>query len=173
MTVEQGEAEAVVRIRTSRRAWIVRFVSAGAWVALASGFLLIDRLPLAALGSLAFSCAWIAQALWIRQMGIDLTRESANVRNAHRRRIRWHEIQAVDRCGQPGKWGVRWLDAWGVRFILESGKPVTLRAPTISYGRGYAEYERDFDRISQWWLTHRGESWRPLREEEPGPPVRG
>jgi len=123
MTVEQGEAEAVVRIRTSRRAWILRFVSAGAWLALAAGFLLIDRLPLAALGSLAFSCAWIAQALWIRQMGIDLTRESANVRNAHRRRIRWHEIQAVDRCGQPGKWGVRWLNAWSVRFILESGKP--------------------------------------------------
>jgi hypothetical protein len=52
MTVEQGEAEAVVRIRASRRAWIWRFVSAGAWLAFAAGFLLIDRLPLAALGSL-------------------------------------------------------------------------------------------------------------------------
>ena len=37
----------------------------------------------------------------------------------------------------------------------------------------WEQYERDFDRISQWWLTHRGESWHPVREEEPGPPVEG
>jgi hypothetical protein len=59
MTVEQGEAEAVVRIRASRRAWIWRFVPAGACLAFAAGFLLIDRLPLAALGWLALSCSWV------------------------------------------------------------------------------------------------------------------
>jgi len=53
MTVEQGEAEAMVRIRASRRAWIWRFVPAGACLAFAAGFLLIDRLRPPSTGDLA------------------------------------------------------------------------------------------------------------------------
>ena len=53
----------------------------------------------------------------------------------------------------------------GVRLILEHGKPVTLLAPRIAPGFGAAQFERDFHRIEQWWLSHRGESWRPLLPE--------
>lgn len=57
-----------------------------------------------------------------------------------------------------------------VRLILENGKKVTLRAPTRIWGLGCAAYDRDFHRIGQWWLTHRGESWRPLLPEAPRNP---
>jgi hypothetical protein len=60
-----------------------------------------------------------------------------------------------------------------VRLILENGKPVLLRAPRRVWGLGGAAYERDFQRIGQWWLAHRGQSWRPARPEAPRPPVQG
>ena len=60
-----------------------------------------------------------------------------------------------------------------VSLILESGERVTLRAPTTWWGLGDAQYDRDFHRIGQWWLAHRGQSWRPVRPEAPWPPVQG
>ena len=73
---------------------------------------------------------------------------------------------------------VRVTGGWCVQLILESGEAVTLRAPTLSvWGSGGAEFEGDFHRIGQWWLAHRGESWRvmasrgeswrPVRPEAP------
>ena len=74
------------------------------------------------------------------------------------RSVSWPEVQAV----------VRVKGGWCVQLILESGEAVTLRAPTLSvWGSGGAEFEGDFHRIGQWWLAHRGESWRPVRPEAP------
>jgi hypothetical protein len=61
----------------------------------------------------------------------------------------------------------------GVRLILEDGMQVTLRAPRTQLGFGAAQFERDFQRIDQRWLAHRGESWRPEGAETPPPPVQG
>jgi ABC-type multidrug transport system ATPase subunit len=33
--------------------------------------------------------------------------------------------------------------------------------------------ERDFQIIDAWWRANRGESWRPVRKEEPRPPAQG
>jgi hypothetical protein len=41
-----------------------------------------------------------------------------------------------------------------------------------SHGCG-DEYEREYHRIGQWWLAHRGESWRPVPDETPRLPVQG
>jgi len=59
---------------------------------------------------------------------------------------------------------------WLVQLMLESGKPVTLRAPMVSWGfggkRGVAAYEQDYHRIEQWWLAHRGPSWHEVTNGE-------
>ena len=47
------------------------------------------------------------------------------------------------------------------------------RYPTSSWRKGDAPYERDFQRLDQWWLAHRGESWRPVRPEAPQPATHG
>lgn len=106
-----------------------------------------------------------AAGLWSRTLGVDLTRESANLHGSRRRSVPWQEVQAVVRYGRGG--------STGVRLILEHGKPVTLRAPTTMWGLGAAQFDRDFHCIDQWWLAHRGESWRPARVETPPPPVQG
>lgn len=106
-----------------------------------------------------------AAGLWSRTLGVDLTRESANLHGSRRQSVPWQEVQAVVRYGRGG--------STGVRLILEHGKPVTLRAPTTMWGLGAAQFDRDFHCIDQWWLAHRGESWRPARVETPPPPVQG
>jgi hypothetical protein len=75
----------------------------------------------------------------------------------------WAEVQAVMCYRQQGQ--------WFVRLIPERGKPVRLRAPTTYLGFGAAGYERDFHRIGECWLAHRGESWRLMRTEAPSRPV--
>jgi len=104
----------------------------------------------------------VAAALRARTLGVDLTRESANLRGFRRRSIPWQEVQAVVRYGSG---------SMGVRLILEHGKRVTLRAPRTDGISGVAQFDRDFDCIDQWWLAHRGESWRPANAETP--PVQG
>ena len=47
------------------------------------------------------------------------------------------------------------------------GNPVNLEAPITFFGLGTAEYERDLNLIGQWWLDHRGGSWRPTHELAP------
>jgi len=56
-------------------------------------------------------------------------------------------------------------------FSMTMG-PVLLRAPKRPWGFGSAGCERDFHRIGQRWLAHRGESWRPVREAPPLPVAR-
>jgi hypothetical protein len=104
----------------------------------------------------------VATSLWSLTWGVDLTPESANLRWTRRRSIPWQEVQAVVRYDQTG--------SSLVPLTLEDGKRVTLRAPTRVWGLGGAAYDRDFHRIDQWWLAHRGESWRPLLPEAPRNP---
>jgi hypothetical protein len=162
MTVEQSAVEAVVKIRTRRRDWMRWFPFAGFQLALAVGWMWLNQ-PYFALVWLAFSCASVAEALWLKAVGVDLTGESADVRGLRRRQVPWAEVQTVVQHRRFG--------SWSVRLILMSGEVVTLRAPTTGWGSGGAEYERDFHRIGKWWLAHRGESWRPVRKEEPQPPA--
>ena len=85
------------------------------------------------------------------------------MRGIDRRSIPWRDVQAVIR-----------FDQLGVRRVLlnlESGEPVNLQAPESTWGFGRAAYGRDFQRIGQWWLAYRGESWWPVRPEAPRLPV--
>jgi hypothetical protein len=98
---------------------------------------------------------------WTLTLGVDLKPEAAILRGFRRRTIAWQEVQAVLRFEQLG--------SSRVRLILENGKPVMLRAPRREWGLGGAAFDRDFHRIGQWWLAHRGESWRPVSPEAPRP----
>ena len=166
MTLDKdGASEAEVKIRIPRHIWVLRLAMGVCWLAIAAIFLWIDHRVFGALFFLALGGAQVASVLWQRTLGVDLTRESAIVRSRRQRRVPWQEVQAVVRYGRRG--------ARGVRLILESGKPVNLLAPTSTLGLGAAQFERDFNLIDQWWLAHRGESWRPVRAETPPPPVQG
>lgn len=154
MTIAQGAAEADVRIRVGRLNWMLVLLIGG--VALLNAAVHVTRGQ-----SWAFlifvGFLLVGEGLWIRSFGVVLTPESVKVRG--RRSIPWRDVQAVVRFDQLG--GRR------VGLILESGEPVNLRAPESMWGFGRAAYERDFQRIGQWWLAHRGESWRPVRPEAP------
>ena len=160
MTIEPDLAAADTKIRTPRYAWVL--MSAALQFAVATFFWVIPAgfWP----GSwfawfwLMFGCLSVAEALWLRTLGVDLTHESAILRGFRRRTVPWHEVQAVVRK--------RRFDTWVVQLIPESGKPVTLRAPTTSWSLGAAKYEQDHQRIGQWWVAHRGESWCPKAPQE-------
>jgi len=159
MGVEYGVAEAMVRIRAPRRDWIVLF-AAGLFILAMQTLVWVgggDNAP-AVLGGI-----FLVESLWIRSFGMDLTPEFANVRGLRRHHIRWDQVQAVYCFTQLG--------SDRVRLVLENGQHVNLRAPSTWLGLGTAEYERDFHRIGQWWLAHRGQSWRPVRPEAPGAPT--
>lgn len=118
-----------------------------------------------ALANLFVGCVFIAEGFWIRTFGVVLTAEYASIRGLRRRRVPWSEVQAVVRHRQLG--------SWLVQIIPEHGDRITLRAPSSFWGMGSADYEREYDRIGQWWLAHRGESWRPVRAEAPPVPNEG
>jgi hypothetical protein len=165
MTIEQGAGPsgAVVKIRIARYTLILALVPAGfvsmvAVAGLASGEGLAYSL-LAAAGVV------VAQSLWSLTWGVDLTPESVILRGFRRRSIPWQQVQAIIRYEMLGQ--------RTVRLILENGRPVTLRAPKSDLGLGRGAFERDFERLGQWWLAHRGESWRPLRPEAPRLPEQG
>jgi hypothetical protein len=80
--------------------------------------------------------------------------------------VPWHEVQAVVSDKEPKGTTV-------VQFILKDGERVTLPSPRSLWGRGDIEFEQDFDRIEQWWIAHRGESWHPVLSEEHGSPAQG
>jgi hypothetical protein len=167
MTIEQGaeQADAVVEIRTPRYTVVQPLLMAGLFLLIgASNWTRADQrelflIPLAAAGVV------VAQSLWELTWGVDLTPESVNLRGFRRRSIAWRDVQAVLRYELAG--------SRTVRLIPENGKPVTLRAPRSFWRLGAAAYERDFHRIGQCWLAHRGEFWRPVRPEAPRPPVQG
>jgi hypothetical protein len=162
MTIDRGGASPVVSIRVPGRVWVGPLAYGGVWLLFAVLWSMIDQ-PFFALSWLTLGCVMVVTALWSRTFGVDLTRGCAIVRGFRRRVVPWHEVQAVVHHRRQG--------AWGVRLILESGKPVMLRAPTTYCGLGVAGYERDFDQIGQWWLACRGESWRPVCPEAPPLPV--
>jgi hypothetical protein len=149
MTIELGVAEAAITVRAPRRYWIGLFLAAGLSLVPAALFATAGMTWLTLCWLVACSLS-IAGALWIRTFKVELTPESANLHNLRHRRVRWQEVQAVVSYHRLG--------AWVVRLIPESGKPVTLRAPTSVFGFGRPQYELDFYRIEQWWLAHRGES---------------
>jgi hypothetical protein len=159
-TFQPSATQPDVQIRTARHVWIPPLVFGAVWLALATLQLLLAQHVFAVLW-LALGCASLYQGKWLRTLGVDLTPEFADLRGQRRRRVAWRDVQAVVRHRRQG--------AWQVRLILESGKPENLRAPTTLWNFGAAQYERDFHRIGQWWLVHRGESWRPVRPEAPQP----
>ena len=160
MSVEHSVAEETVRIRTSRLNWIVMFVGGLFLVA-------IQALQWGSrggdLGLTVVGGMLVGESLWMSGFGVDLTPEFANVRGLRRRHVRWDQVQAVQ-C-------FRQLGTDRVCLVLENGQVVNLRAPSISWGLSAARYERDFHRIGQWWMAHRGQSWRPIRPEAPGAPT--
>jgi len=164
MTLEDGAAEAEVKIRTPRHAWVWQLVLGVCWLAWV-GAMQREHRVLFALLMLFVSGAMVARAIWSRTFGVDLTREAAIVRRFRTRSIPWQEVQAVVRYKPGGPSG------GGVELIIEGGKPVLLPAPTSIFGLGAAQFERDCHRIDQWWLAHRGESWRHVRADSPRPPA--
>jgi hypothetical protein len=157
----EGPQEAV-RIRSPRRVWIGNFFVAVPFLLLALGQAWVGW-PELALGYLLVSALWVALGLWMRTRGVDLTQESVVVHAVRRRSIPWSQVQAVLRQVEP-------LGTWAILLILHGGERVVLRLPTTVWGgSGGAEYERSFHRIGQWWLAHRGASWRPERPEAPTP----
>jgi hypothetical protein len=164
MSVERGVTEATVRMRTPRVGWMMLLVAGVVWFL---AFLIPssdgnwDPLPLV-LGSV-----FVGEALWMRTFGIDLTPESAKVRGIRRRSVPWSQVQAV--------LGYRQMGADRVALVLDSGERVVLRVPYTYWASGAAtaaKYREDFHRLGQWWLAHRGPSWRPVRPEAPGAPTR-
>jgi hypothetical protein len=151
-----------VSIRAPRISWVWLLVYAPFELAFAVSYWLMDSFFFA-LTWLVLACISVTLAMWLRTMGVDLTPESAVVRGFRRRSVPWPQVQAVLPHRRQG--------AWSVRLILESGKPITLRAPTSGLGFGQSQYERDLHRIGQWWLDHRGDSWRPVRPEAPALPL--
>jgi hypothetical protein len=169
MTIEEGAPEADVKIRVpTRRAWGVFLVIGGCYLVMAALYL-TSGWPwfLFILISLPIGFCIIAFALALRTLGVDLTPEFAVVRGFRRRHeVPWLDVQAVVSHLNSNGTSAVWL-------LLENGESVPLRYPTSSWRKGDASYERDFQRIDQWWLAHRGESWRPVRKEEPRPPAQG
>lgn len=104
----------------------------------------------------------LAVGVVLRVFGVDLTPEFAIVHNLRPHRVPWRDVQAV----------VRQEDSRHASLLLifEKGAPETLVYPGPVGHKGATQCERDFQRISQWWTAHRGESWRPVGPEAPPPP---
>jgi hypothetical protein len=166
MTIEQGATEADVKIRVPRT-WVgyMNFVTGGAWLVIAAVSGPMGR-PWVALFGLVIGCLNVGLGLALRFFGIDLTPGFAVVRCLRRRRVPWGEVQAV--VSNDGKYGTS-----VVRLILDNGESVRLPLSKNHWRKGNAQCERDFHRMVQWWITHRGESWRPVHPETPQPSVSG
>ena len=156
------EDAANTRIRSSALAWGMLAAAGATLLAVVALFAALPRRePMPGLFFLPWlllviGSALVVDALWVRTCGVDLLPEHALMRGFGRRVVPWRDVQAVVRRPQTG--------GWLVQLVLDSGKPVTLRAPMISWDFGgkrqVAAYERDYHRIGQWWLAHRGPSWR-------------
>jgi hypothetical protein len=184
MTIEHATVAARDKIRGHQTAasWCFSFLGAGfcafATVNMTQGDAWLTR------GWLAVGCVYLATPWVMWTFGVDLTPESANVRGFRRRAVPWARVQAVVSHKKSN-------GALVVRLFLENGKPVTLPYPTtrrpawatawassawpwarrlyprILWRNADARYARDYERIGQWWLAHRGESWRPVRPAAP------
>jgi hypothetical protein len=128
------------------------------WGLLLSAWFLVRGNAWLALLVLALTCAAVVLQLVARSLGVDLTPEAAVLHGRHRRRVPWSHVQSV----------VNHVNAKGtssVQLTVDDGELVTLPFPKTLWRKGDARYERDLERICQWWLAHRGESWRPARQE--------
>ena len=173
MSVDNGVTEAVVRIRTPRMGWMPMLVSAVVMLAIPALDWAVPAGPSPGgpwiFGDIAFLVlggVGVLESLLIRSFGVDLTPESVNVRGLRRRCVPWSQIQAV--------LGYRQMGVDRVALVLDSGERVVLRMPATYWGSGAAtdvKYREDFHRLGQWWLAHRGPSWRPVHTEAPGAPT--
>jgi hypothetical protein len=164
MTNKRDAAGADVKIRPlSWRTWIFFFVGGGGYFVIGalSGK---DSQTWLSLLWLPLGCMFVTRGLALRTLGVDLTPEAAIVRGFRRQTVPWREVQAV----------VSHVSSNGtstVLLMLEKAESVTLRYPMSVWGKGDAGYEQDLQRIEQWWLAHRGESWHSALSEEPPPPA--
>ena len=173
MSVDNGVTEATVGIRTPRMSWMPLLVVGLFFLAMRAleWMVLAGRSPGGPWSTgnndaLIMCGVFVLESLLIRSFGIDLTPESANVRGFRRRHVPWSQIQAV--------LGYRHWGADRVALVLDSGERVVLRMPATYWGSGAAtdvKYSEDFHRLGEWWLAHRGPSWRPVRPEAPGAPI--
>jgi hypothetical protein len=93
--------------------------------------------------------------LVLRTLGVELTPEAAVIHGRRRRTVPWLQVQSV--VGHVNSNG-----SSSVQLILDSGEPVTLPFPRTLWREGDTGFQRDLERIGQWWLAHRGDSWRPV-----------
>ena len=103
---------------------------------------------------------------WIGRCGISPTPWARNVSRSRRSNVPWSPVQCVV--------GYRQMGADSAALVLDSGERLVLRVPSTFWGSKAAtaaKYQEDFHRLGQWWLAHRGPSWRPLRHEAPGAPT--
>jgi hypothetical protein len=87
-----------------------------------------------------------------------------NPRTVAWRNVPWREVQEVISHTKSN-------GTSQVGLILENGESVMLQAPPWVWRKYDDQYERDFERIDQYWLAHRGESWHRVLPEAPQPPV--
>ena len=165
MAVDKGESGgADVKFRTpDRHHWIKYFAYGGVGLVLAVGSLANDR-PWLAILWLGLGCGSASIALQQWNSGLDLSPQHAIVRGFRRRNVPWREVQEVISDTKSN-------GTSQVGLILENGESVMLRAPTSLWRKYDAQYERDFHRIDQYWLAHRGGSWHRVPPEGPQPPA--
>lgn len=165
VTIEQSAAEAGVKIGPVPLSWKQNLVGILCGLLFAV-WIFAHGKPWVALPYLVLTCVAVVLQFVVRTLGVELTPEAAVIHGRRRRRVPWLQVQSV----------VSHVNSKGtsaVQLILENGEPVTLPFPKTLWRKGDARYERDLERIDQWWLAHRGECWRPARQEEPRPPVQG
>jgi hypothetical protein len=164
MTIEESGGGVDVKIRVPPT-WMgyVQFVTGGIMLLVAAAVGLTGRLWFALI-FLVGGCVYVGLGLALRVFGVDLTPDFAVVRGFRRRRVPWEEVQAV--ISDDGKYGTA-----VVRLILDSGESVRLPFPNSYWRKENVQCKRDFQRIDQCWITHRGESWRPVHPETPQPPT--
>ncbi len=146
--------DADVDIRLARREWL--------WMsALVALYMMFAVISGTAGGWSLFEYWWLGLAavlvlemLWLRTRGVTLRRDAAVIRNVRTHVVSWNRVQAI---APESLLGTR-----RVAVYTDDGRRIVLRAPTASLGMGREQYERDYHRIGQWWLAHRGPDWQPV-----------
>ncbi len=164
MTVAHEGRAVVVKIRTPRRDVMRELLMGCFWLVLAGVSWTTRVQPgppsWGVWGWIAAGGATLTLGLWLGTLGVDLRPESATVRGLRRQTIPWADVHEVVFR--------RRLDAWLVQLVTTTGKRVTLRATVTRRGPRALAFERDYDRIGQWFLAQQGTSGRPADREPPG-----
>jgi hypothetical protein len=106
--------------------------------------------PWMALPYLILICVGVGLQFALRTLGVELTPEAAVIHGRRQRTVPWLQVQSV--VGHVNSNG-----SSSVQLILEKGEPVTLPFPKTLWRKGDTGFQRDLERIDQWWLAHRGE----------------